>query len=152
MTSVAVSIARINACASSHKLQCWRVRVTLGQIMKWKTLLADLDESKDRGTLKKRIDRLLAKWEPILGVTINSWELRKMKTYWGSANNQTGHIIFNTELAKLPPKYIEYIVVHELVHQVTDGHDGKFYKLMDQHLPGWRKMQAKIEEPLTRYS
>jgi hypothetical protein len=120
--------------------------------MRWKTLLADLDESKDRTRLKRRIQRLLNKWQPILGVTIREWELRDMKNYWGSANNSTGHIIFNTELGKLPPRYIEYIVVHELVHQVTDGHDQRFYQLMDKHLPGWRKMQAKIEEPLTRYS
>lgn len=120
--------------------------------MKWKTLLADLDECKERNRLKRRIQRLLDKWQPILGVTINEWELRKMKNYWGSANNATGHIIFNAELAKLPPRYVEYIVVHELVHQLTDGHDGRFYKLMDQHLPGWRAMQARIEEPLSRYS
>lgn len=120
--------------------------------MKWVKLLADLDEAKDRKKLHGRIQRLLNKWQPILGVTINDWELREMKNYWGSANNTTGHIIFNSELAKLPPRYIEYIVVHELVHQVTDGHDRKFYELMDRHLPGWRKMQARIEEPLERYS
>lgn len=120
--------------------------------MRWKTLLVDLDESKENNRLKRRIQRLLDKWQPILGVTISDWELRKMKNYWGSANNATGHIIFNAELAKLPPRYVEYIVVHELVHQVTDGHDARFYKLMDKHLPGWRRLQARIEEPLTRYS
>ena len=120
--------------------------------MRWKTLLADLGESTERDKLRRRIQRLLDKWQPILGATINRWELRKMKKYWGSANNQTGHIIFNSELAKLPPRYVEYIVVHELVHQLTDGHDPRFYQLMDRHLPGWRKMQARIEEPLTRYS
>ena len=120
--------------------------------MKWKTLIADLGESKERAQLKRRIQRLLDKWQPVLGVTIADWDLRKMKNYWGSANNATKHIIFNTELAKLPPRYVEYIVVHELVHQLTDGHDARFYELMDRHLPGWRRMQACIEEPLTRYS
>lgn len=120
--------------------------------MRWKTLLADLDEAKEKNRLKRRIQRLLDKWQPILGTRINEWELRKMKNYWGSANNSTGHIIFNTELAKLPSRYVEYLVVHELVHQLTDGHDARFYELMDEHLPGWRKMQARIEEPLERYS
>jgi len=120
--------------------------------VKWKQLLSDIDESKENLQLKRRIQRLLDKWQPILGVTITHWELRKMKNYWGSANNSMGHIVFNADLAKLPPRYIEYIVVHELVHQVTDGHDKRFYELMDRHLPGWRKMQSKIEEPLTRYS
>ena len=128
--------------------------------MKWKTLVADLDEAKERKQLRTRIQRLLDKWQPILGVKIGDWDLRAMKLYWGSSRRagcdmfecKPGHITFNTELGKLPPRYQEYLVVHELVHQLTDGHDKKFYTLMDRHLPGWRKMQARIEEPLTQYS
>lgn len=120
--------------------------------MRWAALLRDLDESKTNTRLRKQIQRLLDKWQPILGVTIRDWDLRKMKLYWGSSNNSTGHITFNTELAKLPRRYVEYLVVHELVHHLTDGHDAKFYQIMDEHLPGWRKMQAQIEEPLTQYS
>jgi predicted metal-dependent hydrolase len=120
--------------------------------MRWATLLTDLGEAEERRGLKRKIQRLLDKWQPILGVTINDWDLRKMKMYWGSSNKSTGHITFNTELAKLPRRYLEYMVVHELVHHLTDGHDAKFYKLMDDNLPGWRRMQARIEEPLKRYS
>lgn len=129
--------------------------------MKWKTLLTDLGEAEDRRRLRGRIQRLLDKWQPILGVSIDGWDLRKMKLYWGSSNkcksmvnapHCTKHIIFNTELAKLPPRYVEYLVVHELVHHLTDGHDARFYELMDRHVPGWRALQARIEEPLKRYS
>lgn len=120
--------------------------------MKWATLLSDLDESRERKKLRSRIQKLLDKWQPILGVMIDSWDVRKGKLYWGSSNKETRHITFNTELAKLPPRYIEYIVVHELVHHRTDGHDQHFYELMDAHLPGWRRMNARIEEPLQRYS
>lgn len=120
--------------------------------MKWSKLLTDLHEDKEHKRLHQRIQRLLDKWQPILGVQLRTWRLQKMKNYWGSANNKTGDITFNSELAKLPPRYVRYIVVHELVHQLTDGHDQRFYELMDQHLPGWRKMQAQIEQPLTRYS
>lgn len=120
--------------------------------MKWSTLVADLDESKARKRLHARIQRLIDKWQPILGVQIHSWDMRKMKNFWGSSNKEIGHILFNSDLAKLSPRYVEYIVVHELVHHRTDGHDKRFYALMDRHLPGWRKMQARIEEPLKRYS
>ena len=113
---------------------------------------ADLDESLERKKLHERIQRLLNKWQPILGVQINRWDVRKGKRYWGTSNKETAHITFNTELAKLPPRYIEYIVVHELMHHRTDGHDPNFYRLMDQYLPGWRRMNAQIEEPLQRYS
>lgn len=128
--------------------------------MKWKNLLADLGEADERRQLRRRIQHLLNKWQPILGVTIDDWDLRKMKMYWGSSRRagcdaiacRPGHITFNTELAKLPRRYVEYLVVHELVHHLTDGHDARFYELMDRHVPGWRAMQARIEEPLKRYS
>ena len=120
--------------------------------MRWSTLKADLDESLERKRLHERIQRLLNKWQPLLGVQINSWDVRPGKRYWGTSNKDTAHITFNTELAKLPPRYIEYIVVHELMHHRTDGHDPNFYSLMDRCLPGWRRMNAEIEEPLQRYS
>ena len=120
--------------------------------MRWSTLKADLDESLERKRLHERIQRLLTKWQPLLGVQINSWDVRPGKRYWGTSNKDTAHITFNTELAKLPPRYIEYIVVHELMHHRTDGHDPNFYSLMDRYLPGWRRMNAEIEEPLQRYS
>src|SRR5882762_10291914 len=111
--------------------------------MKWRQLLADIDEAEEHRRLRVRIQRLLDKWQPILDVRIDGWDLRKMKNYWGTSN---GHVVFNTELAKLPPRYVEYIVVHELMHHLTDGHDARFYELMDRHLPGWRQMQGRIEE------
>ncbi|HSX23080.1 MAG TPA: M48 family metallopeptidase [Gaiellaceae bacterium] len=128
--------------------------------MRWKNLLTDLGEAEERRRLRRCIQRLLDKWQPKLGVHLEDWDLRKMKMYWGSSRKagcdtiacRPGHITFNTELAKLPRRYIEYIVVHELVHHLTDGHDAKFYELMDKNVPGWRAMQARIEEPLRRYS
>lgn len=128
--------------------------------MRWSTLVTDLGEAKERKQLRARIQRLLQKWQPILGVQLEDWDLRKMKMYWGSSRRagcdafacRPGHITFNTELAKLPRRYVEYVVVHELVHHLTDGHDARFYELMDRHVPGWRAMQARIEEPLKRYS
>jgi len=120
--------------------------------MKHSIFHRDLEESKEKERLRGQLQRLIDKWEPILGVHVLNWELRPMKTYWGSTNKTIGHTVFNTALAKLPPKTVEYLVVHELVHHRTDGHDGRFYELMDQNLPGWRKIQARIEEPLTQYS
>lgn len=131
--------------------------------MRWKKLVADLGDAQDRRRLRARIQRLIDKWQPILGVDredVQGWDLRKMKMYWGSTRKggcnaikcRPGHMTLNSELGKLPPRYQEYIVVHELVHHLTDGHDAKFYELMDKHVPGWRAMQARIEEPLTRYS
>ena len=62
------------------------------------------------------IPDLIAKWEPMLEVSVPRWSIRRMKTKWGSCNRETGHIWFNVELAKKHPDCLEYIVVHEMTH------------------------------------
>ncbi len=55
-----------------------------GSVVKWATLLSDLDESLERKKLRSRIQRLIDKWQPILGLEsadVEDWDLRKMKLY-----------------------------------------------------------------------
>lgn len=68
-----------------------------------------------REELKALIPPLLAKWEKKIGVKVEDWAIRKMKTKWGSCNIAQKKILFNLELAKKLLPCLEYIVVHELV-------------------------------------
>ena len=99
-----------------------------------------------------KIQRLIAEWEPKLGVHVRACDVRPMKTYWASTNEAEGKITFNLKLAEMSPAFLKVTVVHELVHLLTDGHDAKFFALMDRHVPGWRKLHAKYDEPLTQHS
>ncbi len=91
-----------------------------------------------RDELKKLIPELLEKWHPIIGKTVASWGIRKMKTKWGSCNIEARRIWLNLELAKKPPECLEYILVHELVHLHERNHNQHFKDLLDQFLPNWR--------------
>jgi predicted metal-dependent hydrolase len=91
-----------------------------------------------RAQLKRAAPALIAKWEPILGVTVGRLFVQTMKTKWGSCNPVSGSIRLNTDLAKKPPECLEYILVHEMVHLIVRHHDDRFTGLMDRHLPGWR--------------
>ena len=81
---------------------------------------------------------LIAKWEPILGVTVSGFTVRKMKTKWGSCSPDVRTIRLNTELAKKPPECLEYITVHEMVHLLEPTHNHRFVTLMDRFLPKWQ--------------
>ena len=91
-----------------------------------------------RATLKERIPDLIAKWEPIVGVQVGEWGVRKMKTMWGSCMVGNGRIWLNLELAKKPPECLEYILVHEMVHLLERHHNGQFRTYMDKFMPHWR--------------
>jgi predicted metal-dependent hydrolase len=97
-----------------------------------------------RKELKARIPALIEKWEPLIGVTVAFWGVKKMKTKWGSCNSQAGRIWVNLELAKKPVQCIEYIVVHEMVHLIERHHNDNFRVLMDDLLPQWRLYRDKL--------
>ena len=92
-----------------------------------------------RAELQLNAEKLFAKWTPILGVEPSHWQIRKMKTKWGSCNTATHSINLNLELAKKPPECLEYILVHELIHLLERHHNEHFKSLMDQYLPDWRE-------------
>lgn len=103
-----------------------------------------------REQLRRGIPDVIAKWEPILGVSVARWSIRRMKTKWGSCNRESGHIWFNVELVKKHPESLEYIVVHEMTHYLERGHGERFTRLMDGELPDWRSRREALNgAPLT---
>lgn len=104
-----------------------------------------------RQLLKQAIQPLVEKWEPILGVKVERFFVRRMKTKWGSCNHVAGTIRLNTELAKKPKKCLEYIVVHEMVHLLEPTHNPRFVDLMDQFLPQWRSYREELNRLPVRH-
>ena len=90
-----------------------------------------------RGQIKQAVVPLLAKWQPLMGVEVERFFVRRMKTMWGSCNYKAHTIRLNTELAKKPPECLEYVVVHELVHLLEPTHNARFVALMDRFMPKW---------------
>lgn len=91
-----------------------------------------------RAVMKERIPALIAKWEPIIGVQVAEWRVRKMKTKWGSCQIENGRVWLNLELAKKSRECLEYILVHEMVHLLERHHNDQFRAYMDKFMPQWR--------------
>lgn len=96
--------------------------------------------------LENELDPLITKWEGIWGVKISGYAFRKQKTIWGSCNRRTRHISFNIELIKYPLGCIEYIVAHELLHILIPGHGSDFKSAMNEKLPIWRDLNARLKK------
>jgi len=97
-----------------------------------------------RDRLREAVSHLVQRWDGKLGVTVNDWRLKRMKTKWGSCNSKARRIWINTELAKKPLPCLEYVVVHELAHIRERTHSERFIALMDQALPAWRSRRAEL--------
>lgn len=104
-----------------------------------------------REKLKATASALILKWEPLLGVKVQTLFIRKMKTKWGSCSPSSKSIRLNTDLAKKPPECLEYIVVHEMVHLLEPTHNKRFVSLMDQFMPKWRFYKEELNKLPVRH-
>jgi len=91
-----------------------------------------------RSELRGCIPAIIRMWEPVLGVEVGFYGIKKMKTKWGSCNNRASRIWINLELAKKPVTCLEYIVVHEMVHLLYRHHDDNFRDILDRVMPQWQ--------------
>ncbi len=81
---------------------------------------------------------LLEKWQKVIGVKANSLQIRKMHTRHGSCNVRKAKIWLSQNLAKVSPKAVEYVLVHELVHLLEPSHNRRFVEFMNKFLPDWK--------------
>jgi predicted metal-dependent hydrolase len=99
-----------------------------------------------RQELKSKTPALIEKWQKIMNVEIADWEIKKMRTKWGTCKIESKRIWLNLELIKKPLHCLEYIIVHELVHLLERNHNNRFTSLMDKFLPQWRFSQQELNE------
>jgi predicted metal-dependent hydrolase len=87
---------------------------------------------------------LLDQWTKKIGVEPTEWQIRQMKTQWGSCNTELKKITLNLELARKPINCIEYILVHELVHLLERYHNDNFLAYMDKYFPNWKVLKKEL--------
>ncbi len=97
-----------------------------------------------RAELKKLIPSIIDKWEKQTGVTVTDWQVKQMKTKWGTCNIEKKRIWINLELAKKPLHCLEYIIVHEMVHLLERHHNNRFLTLMDNFMPQWKFYREEL--------
>ena len=101
-------------------------------------------ESWYREQLRSKAREMVDTWEKRLGVKSDRVIIQKMKTKWGSCSPTSQIIRLNLELCKKPPQYLEYIIVHELVHLIEPTHNHRFIDLMNTHMPKWKHYREEL--------
>ncbi|MGN0852720.1 MAG: M48 family metallopeptidase [Kiritimatiellia bacterium] len=94
--------------------------------------------------LRALLADLTAGWTRRLAEPGVTWQLRRMKTLWGSCQWIRRRVTYNTELAAAPRELVEYVVVHELTHLQVHDHGPRFRALMDARLPGWPLLRRRL--------
>jgi hypothetical protein len=95
--------------------------------------------------MQSRLPDLFKKWESIIGVHANTYTIKTMKTRWGSCHPTQRRISLNLRLIEKPLICLEYVIVHELVHLLEASHNKRFYALMSQFMPEWKRVKMQLD-------
>ncbi|BDZ74888.1 metal-dependent hydrolase [Methylophaga marina] len=99
-----------------------------------------------RQEVKLKLPMLLELWGQNLGVRPSSYLVRKMRTKWGSCNQNQKRILINSELAKKPSDCLEFVVLHEIAHLLERHHNDRFVALLDKNMPQWPEVKALLNK------
>ena len=94
--------------------------------------------------IESALPALLAKWGPIIGRKPTHITLRLMTSRWGSCTPATGRIRLNLQLGLMDPRFLEYVLVHEMTHLWARGHGAEFQRRMSSYLPDWRQLRREL--------
>lgn len=83
--------------------------------------------------------------ESAMGVAASRWQVRSMKTRWGSCTPKTAAIRINSQLAAYPIDCLNFVVAHELVHLMEPSHNARFHMLLDVYCPRNRELAAQLK-------
>lgn len=80
------------------------------------------------------------------GINKPELKIRNMKSRWGSCNRIKKKITINHELIKVDKSYLEYVILHELIHFLVSGHNKLFYGYMSMLMPDWKVRKKLLNE------
>ena len=78
-------------------------------------------------------------------VTYGRITIRNQRSRWGSCSAK-GNLNFNCLLMLCPPQVIDSVVVHELAHRREMNHSERFYELVLQAFPEYRRWERWLKE------
>ena len=98
-----------------------------------------------REMLKIETARRLPVWEEMTGLRCASWQVKNMKTRWGTCNPNTRKVWLSLQLARKPLECLDYVILHELTHLKVRNHGKDFQAFMDRYMPDWRERRKQLK-------
>ena len=104
-------------------------------------LVVDWLKHQANSYLTKRIEYLSKK----TFIPYNNLKIKSFKSRWGSCDSK-GEILLNWKLIMLPPKVIDYVIIHELSHIRISNHSQDFWNLVEEKYPEYQKTKKWLKE------
>jgi predicted metal-dependent hydrolase len=94
---------------------------------------------------KNYIPKRVAELAEIHNFKYNSVKIRNSKTRWGSCS-YNNNINLSIHLIRLPDFFLDYVILHELVHTIHKNHSLKFWVLFDKLVEGAKEKSKYLKK------
>lgn len=101
-----------------------------------KNVLAVLERHLEREAKRHFLQRV-EELSKTTGISYARLFIRNQRTRWGSSSGK-GNLSVNWRAIMLPPSVQDYLVIHELAHQVHLNHSKAFWKVVERYCPEYR--------------
>lgn len=98
-----------------------------------------------RAQAKQLLPQRLAKLAETHGFSYASVTIKQLKSRWGSCD-QDKAIVLNLFLMQLPWEYIDYVLLHELMHTRIMRHGPGFWEAMTELQPDSKALRKRLHE------
>jgi predicted metal-dependent hydrolase len=75
---------------------------------------------------------------------VRSVNLKYNHTNWGSCSSKS-NLNLSTRLLFAPPDVVDYVIIHELAHLIELNHSDRFWKLVADAMPDYRRKERWLE-------
>lgn len=92
------------------------------------------------------LNETVQRWKRIVGVEPGRFvQVMDLGYRWGSCSAD-GTLNFHWRTMQLPPRIIEYVVVHELMHIKVPNHSERFWKMLGSVMPDYESRKAWLKQ------
>jgi predicted metal-dependent hydrolase len=105
----------------------------------------EVSESEARTAARELVSALAEEEATWLGVRYERIRIGAQQTLWGSCSSR-GTLSFNWRLVLAPFDVLDYVVVHELCHLRVPDHSRRFWKLVEERRPDYRRHRDWLRE------
>ena len=107
--------------------------------------LSEAEQRLYRDKAREIFEQKVSYYAQMMGVSYGRIAIREQKTRWGSCSGE-GNLNFNWRLIFAPAGVLDYVVVHELAHRKEMNHSPRFWRVVEDTMPEYRKYQKWLKE------
>ncbi|MGZ8274465.1 MAG: M48 family metallopeptidase [Burkholderiaceae bacterium] len=97
-----------------------------------------------QGEASRIFGERIARFADRIGPRFSGWRLSSARSQWGSCTHD-GRVRLNWRLVHFALPVIDYVVAHELAHLQELNHSPRFWKALEQLLPGFETARNEIK-------